>query len=177
MLVEEKNRQIIDQIGKAMQCKQIDNLPPSNSGYVATKMGVIGPGAGSLVDIQRKRELKKITDENKRMLRRIQLADPVYNRTKWEQDALRREQLLRVISEFPETAAGMSSGNRSAMIVPPQQIVDVPAYGTNKDKTTMTSTKLSLSRLSLSATCRPSLPRGVNSQQLVANNKSNFQKN
>lgn len=50
----------------------------------------------------RRLELQRITQENQRLLRRIQETEPCYNHLEWEEDAKRREQYIRNMSEYAE---------------------------------------------------------------------------
>jgi len=97
--IEKENRKIIDYIGKAMSSKTVDNDVPAHT-------------SPSLIVTQRRRELRRVTIENEKMLERLRSVSPVYNRTKWEQEAARRAAVLRVISEFPEAARPPRSGKK-----------------------------------------------------------------
>jgi len=72
-----------------MQKKTLDN---NSSSYHYTK---------SLNKSYRKRELQRITMENKNILRRIQQREPNYNHLKWEQDRKVHESYIKNICEFP----------------------------------------------------------------------------
>jgi hypothetical protein len=56
----------------------------------------------SYIELQRKKELKKIMSENKRMLDRIQNTIPSYRHVEWELDAEKRVQYLQNMTEFPD---------------------------------------------------------------------------
>ena len=56
----------------------------------------------SLSQTQRKIELERITQENQRLLRRIQETEPIYNHLEWEESAKTREVYLKNMSEFPD---------------------------------------------------------------------------
>lgn len=87
--VEQENRLLIDRIGRAMTSKNIDNDKPRERIPI------------SLGEISRRKQLDKITQENRKMLTRIQQVEPIYNRAKWEIEEEKREKLLMTISEFP----------------------------------------------------------------------------
>ena len=55
---------------------------------------------GSLHHSFRKRELKRITAENRAILKRIQQSSPMYDHTSWEKDRRQQEKLLQNISEY-----------------------------------------------------------------------------
>lgn len=89
MEIEKNNRILLDRLGTAMASKNIDNeLVPQN--FV------------SYLSMQRKRTLKKIVEDNKRLLERIQYAVPSYHTEEWERDHQQRVEYLRNMTEFPE---------------------------------------------------------------------------
>lgn len=49
---------------------------------------------------RRRHELQRITQDNQKILRRIQYAMPQYNHWEWEEDRKKQEQLLRRIGEY-----------------------------------------------------------------------------
>jgi hypothetical protein len=72
-----------------MQQKTIDNDPPHAK--------AIGRQQA------RRLELQRVTQENQRLLKRIQETEPCYNHLKWEDEARKREQIMANMSEFSET--------------------------------------------------------------------------
>jgi hypothetical protein len=60
----------------------------------------------SLSKERRKRELQRITKENKQILRRIQNAQPAYNHVEWEEEARKKDKILENISEFKTRHGG-----------------------------------------------------------------------
>ena len=46
--------------------------------------------------------MNKITDENQRLLRRIQEVPPAYNHLEWEEEAKEREVVIRTMALYPE---------------------------------------------------------------------------
>ncbi len=83
------NRLLLDRLGEAMSRKNIDNdLVPQH--FV------------SYLELQRKKQLIKITRENQRLLHRIQRTIPTYHPEEWEKDAQKHEEYLRNMTEFPE---------------------------------------------------------------------------
>ena len=47
-------------------------------------------------------EMQKITEENLRLLKRIQKVPPAYNRFEWEEDAKRKDHIKRCMCLYPE---------------------------------------------------------------------------
>jgi E3 ubiquitin-protein ligase TRIP12 len=71
-----------------MQVKSIDNDPPHTKSIGRSQA--------------RRLELQRITQENQRLLKRIQETEPCYNHLEWEEDARKREQYIANMSEFAE---------------------------------------------------------------------------
>lgn len=88
-MIEFDNRLLLDRLGEAMSKKNIDN-------DLKTKPFT------SYIELQRKRELKKITSENQKLLQRIQTTVPSYHVDEWERDAEKRVEYLRNMTEFPD---------------------------------------------------------------------------
>ena len=67
-----------------------------------------------------KRELLRITKENRQILRRIQNTEPYYNHLEWEKDSRRAEVYLRICAEYPiappstRASAARQSGARAS---------------------------------------------------------------
>lgn len=71
-----------------MQHKTIDNDPPHSKSIGRQQA--------------RRLELQRITQENQRLLKRIQETEPCYNHLQWEEEARKREQIMANMSEFSE---------------------------------------------------------------------------
>jgi hypothetical protein len=56
----------------------------------------------SYIELQRKKEMKKIMLDNQRLLDRIQHTVPSYDHIEWERDAQKRMEYLRNMTEFPD---------------------------------------------------------------------------
>jgi hypothetical protein len=55
------------------------------------------------ISVQKKKaEMAKITEQNHRLLRRIQEVPPAYNHLEWEEDAKHRENIKRILAMYPE---------------------------------------------------------------------------
>eukprot|EP01039_Chlorochromonas_danica_P008227 gene8227-9074_t len=87
--IEQDNRLLMDRIGEAMSHKNIDN-------ELKAKPFV------SYIELQRKKDMVRITGENKRLLSRIQKTSPSYNHLQWEQEAEKRMDYLRTMTQFPD---------------------------------------------------------------------------
>jgi uncharacterized protein with HEPN domain len=48
----------------------------------------------------RRLELQRITQENQRLLKRIQETEPAYNHLKWEEEAKKRDVIIANMSEY-----------------------------------------------------------------------------
>lgn len=46
--------------------------------------------------------MQKLTDDNHRILKRIQEVPPVYNHLEWEEDARRKDRIKRAMALYPE---------------------------------------------------------------------------
>lgn len=79
----------MDRLAVAMSSKNIDNELKAKP-------------FTSYIELQRKKELKKIMLENSRMLDRIQHTVPTYRHIEWELDAEKRVEYLRNMTEFPD---------------------------------------------------------------------------
>jgi hypothetical protein len=88
-LIEQDNRLLLDRLAIAMQTKNIDN-------HLVEKPFI------SLMELQRKKELKKIMIQNSRLLDRIQSTVPSYDHVLWEKEADHHVEILRNMTEFPE---------------------------------------------------------------------------
>jgi len=88
-LIEQDNRLLLDRLAIAMQTKNIDNV-------------LIEKPFISLMELQRKKELKKIMIANSRLLGRIQSTIPSYDHVLWEKDAEHHVEILKNMTEFPE---------------------------------------------------------------------------
>lgn len=63
----------------------------------------------SLNRATRAKELRRITEDNLRILHRIQTVSPEYDHAKWEEDRLRQEKLVASICEFKKGSVGDTS--------------------------------------------------------------------
>jgi hypothetical protein len=56
----------------------------------------------SLMQTSRRLELHRITQENQRLLQRIQEVEPIYNHLDWEEEAKQRAMYVKNMSDFRE---------------------------------------------------------------------------
>ena len=103
--IELDNRLLLERLAKIMQKKTIDN---ENHNIKFRR---------SLTDTHRKLELQRITQENQRLLRRIQETEPCYNHLQWEEEHKRRQVYIRNMSEFQDPPVG--SGTNPALQATP----------------------------------------------------------
>lgn len=83
---------MLERLAKIMQQKTIDNDNKH------TKFGK------SLIQTSRRVELHRITQENQRLLQRIQEVEPIYNHLEWEEEAKQRAAYVKNMSDFREFA-------------------------------------------------------------------------
>jgi hypothetical protein len=118
-MIEIENHFLLERLAIAMSHKTIDNelyrggggggRGSASGGGGGRSGGGSGSGSGggrtgigikSLIQTHRKLELQRITQENQRLLKRIQETEPCYNHLTWEMEAKKREGYLRNMSEF-----------------------------------------------------------------------------
>jgi len=87
--IENENRLLLQKMSHIMKYK----------GGIANKNEGIQYGH-SLNKERRKRELQRITKQNRQILQRIQESQPTYNHLEWEEEAKTADQILANISEF-----------------------------------------------------------------------------
>ena len=88
-LVEQDNRLLLDRLAIAMSHKNIDNV-------------LVEKPFISLMELQRKKQLKRIMIQNSRLLERIQCTVPSYDHVQWEREAAHHVEILRNMTEFPD---------------------------------------------------------------------------
>lgn len=89
----QENQHMLDRLAKVMQSKRIDN----DGGYLLK-------GRKSLTGTARKHQLQRITEENHRLLQRIQKVNPVIDHVEFDTRAKKNKYMLRQLSEFKETS-------------------------------------------------------------------------
>lgn len=90
--ITQENCNLLDRLAKVMQKKRIDN-----DGERYLKHRVQTKNATT-----KKHELQRITEENKRLLRRIQQVNPVYDHLEFENTAKKNEYLAKKMSDHKD---------------------------------------------------------------------------
>lgn len=103
--LEKENRILLERLSKVMQQKNIDN---ECKGYdrAASKFREL------LTAQARKSDLQRITEENQRLLKRIQTVESAYDHTEWEEEARRHDMHLKFMCEYP-LVIGLTTGAAS----------------------------------------------------------------
>ncbi|GBG27875.1 Hypothetical Protein FCC1311_040982 [Hondaea fermentalgiana] len=89
--IERENRLLLEKMSYIMSQKALDN-----KNEAAARQGT-----KSLNKSYRKKELQRITEENQKILRRIQERQPYYNHAQWEEERRLQERYVRNICEYP----------------------------------------------------------------------------
>jgi hypothetical protein len=85
----------LERLATIVQAKTIDNqIDESTSSHAIFKK--------EMAKTKKRLEMTKITDENQRMLRRIQEVPPAYNHVEWEEHAKANERHKRSMTLYPE---------------------------------------------------------------------------
>lgn len=93
--IEFDNKLMLERLATAVQKKSLDNEMHEAVVYHRFFKKKIA--------LTKKRlEMQKITEENQRLLRRIQEVPPVYNHLDWEEEATDRENTLKCMALYPE---------------------------------------------------------------------------
>ena len=86
---------LLERLAKIVQKKTIDN---EIHDFIARQKVF----KAKLAEEKKKTEANRITDENRRILQRIQEVPPVYNHTEWEEQAIEREHIIKTMVVYPE---------------------------------------------------------------------------
>lgn len=88
--IERDNRLLLEKMSYIIRHSSLDNrLQPQYQNFK------------SLNKDGRRKELQRITRENKDLLRRIQHVEPAYDHLEWQEDARKHEEWLRTLCEYP----------------------------------------------------------------------------
>lgn len=103
--IEFDNRLLLERLAKIVQHKTIDNeIHHSVATHAAFK---------AKLGLTKKRlDMQKITEENQRLLRRIQEVPPAYNHLEWEEDFRRCEEIKRSMTLYPELYKKKEKGGK-----------------------------------------------------------------
>ncbi len=93
--IEFDNKLMLERLAKVVQNKTIDNeIHKSVEMHARFKK--------KLAMTQKRVQMQKLTDENQRMLKRIQEVPPAYSHLEWEEDHRRKEHIKRCMALYPE---------------------------------------------------------------------------
>jgi hypothetical protein len=109
---------LLDRLGEAMSRKNIDNV-------------LVPQHFISYLELQRKKNLIKITRDNRRLLTRIQDTVPTYHPEEWEKDAEKHVEYLRNMTEFPHLFVPPGSASTRSQQLQQQQQQQRPFSSTS----------------------------------------------
>ena len=93
--IEFDNKLLLERLAKVVQQKTIDNEIHKSVAMHAQFKKKLG--------LTKKRlEMQKLTEENQRLLKRIQEVPPAYNHLEWEEEAKQRDIVKRNMAPHPE---------------------------------------------------------------------------
>lgn len=93
--IEFDNKLLLERLAKIVQKKTVDNeVHESVRLHSKLKKKIAGT--------QKRLVMQKITEENHRLLRRIQEVPPAYNHLIWEEEAREREAIMKQMCLYPE---------------------------------------------------------------------------
>jgi hypothetical protein len=109
--IEVENHRMVGRITKASTQTFIDNVNTEREKILKIHQ--------ARIDKANKARINKIQNENLRILEHIILTPSAYDHTKWEKEAIERENILKNMTEFPELfektrATITSSGKKSS---------------------------------------------------------------
>jgi len=104
--IEKGNKMLLEKLTNIIEGK-----PGSTSGYSNTGHSY---KRKSLNRSYRKREISKIMDDNKALLKRLQTKRSNYNVNKWDKEYKKRTKLLNNICEYPYQFKGKSTRGKSS---------------------------------------------------------------
>mmetsp|Transcript_7986 Transcript_7986/g.8753 ORF Transcript_7986/g.8753 Transcript_7986/m.8753 type:complete len:183 (-) Transcript_7986:250-798(-) len=93
--IEFDNKLMLERLAKVVQHKTIDN-------EIHHSVEMHAKFKKKLVLTKKRMDMQRLTEENQRMLRRIQEVPPAYNHLEWEEDARRKEHIKRCMALYPE---------------------------------------------------------------------------
>lgn len=93
--IEFDNRLLLERLAKIVQKKTIDN---EIHAFIEEQKVF----KAKLAQEKKQTVAHKITDENRRLLQRIQEVPPVYNHIEWEEQARERENIVKTMVLYPE---------------------------------------------------------------------------
>lgn len=94
-LIEQNNKILLDRLAKIVQTKTIDNEMSADTQKhheLKRRLGLL----------KKREEMQKITEDNQRLLKRIQDTPPAYNHLEWEESARKLEAFKKTMALYPE---------------------------------------------------------------------------
>lgn len=86
---------MLERLAKVVQHKGIDNeIHKSVEFHQQFKK--------KLLQVHKRSQMLKLTNENQALLKRIQEVPPAYNHLEWEEDAKRKDEIKRCMALYPE---------------------------------------------------------------------------
>ena len=95
MAIEFDNKLLLERLAKIVQKTTLDN-------QVHHSVEMHQKFKDKMRVTKKRVQIMKITDENQRLLRRIQEVPPAYNHLEWEEEAKEREHIIRTMALYPE---------------------------------------------------------------------------
>lgn len=86
---------MLERLAKVVQNKSIDN-------EIHKSVEMHSRFKKKLILTKKRIEMQKLTEENQRILKRIQEVPPAYNHLEWEEDARRKDHIKRCMALYPE---------------------------------------------------------------------------
>ena len=86
---------MLERLAKVIQHKSIDN-------EIHESVEMHAKFKKKLGHTLKRVQMQKLTQENQRILKRIQEVPPAYNHLEWEEDAKRKEHIKRCMALYPE---------------------------------------------------------------------------
>ena len=95
LAIEFDNKLLLERLAKIVQKTSLDN-------QVHHSVEMHQKFKDKMRVTKKRVQMTKITDENQRLLRRIQEVPPAYNHLEWEEEAKEREHIIRTMALYPE---------------------------------------------------------------------------
>ena len=93
--IEFDNKLLLERLAKVVQQKTIDN-------EIHKSVAMHAQFKKKLRLTKKRLEMQKLTEENQRLLKRIQEVPPAYNHLAWEEEAEQRDIVKRCMALYPE---------------------------------------------------------------------------
>jgi hypothetical protein len=93
--IEFDNKLLLERLAKIVQKKTVDN-------QVHESVRLHSKLKKKIAGTQKRLMMQKVTEENHRLLKRIQEVPPAYNHLIWEEEAREREAIMKQMCLYPE---------------------------------------------------------------------------